>query len=255
MKISTPLPLQLILLSLFCIHAGKAIAEDNLPGIVEIEARFVRASDEQLRAAFGIPENQAVAIPNLPPGEAEKALGILGKEKADFFSSPRLVTNSGQHAVVESIRELRYAVDYVPSKDEPGKSIPTEFETRNAGVTLEVEPVVRDEVIDLKLRASVISFLGFIDFSDAKPTAPTGEKDALSNLLRLPLKEGGIWQPVFSTQQIATTVSVRSGETLLLGELPKVLSSVEGSVPTKDEGEPDRYRTLVFITARVLKSK
>jgi len=54
---------------------------------------------------------------------------------------------------------------------------------------------------------------------------------------------------------MSTSVTVKSGETLFLGEMPKVIEGAEADVPAKEEGEPARFRTLVFLKARVLPAK
>src|SRR5438067_13807806 len=81
------------------------------------------------------------------------------KKGIDLLSAPRVTTKSGQRAIVEVIRELRHPGTYtppqVPSISSTSTAIvggvvpvvvtpttPQDWETRNTGVTLEVEPVV-----------------------------------------------------------------------------------------------------------------
>src|SRR5437879_6471749 len=78
------------------------------------------------------------------------------KKGIDLLSAPRVTTKSGQRAVIEIVREFRYPTQFtapqVPtvSSTLTGGTVPVvvtpttpqTFETRNTGVTLEVEPVV-----------------------------------------------------------------------------------------------------------------
>src|SRR5207253_5807330 len=78
------------------------------------------------------------------------------KKGIDLLSAPRVTTKSGQRAIIEVVREFRYPRTYtqpqVPaiSSSLVGGTVPVvvtpttpqDWETRNTGVTLEVEPVV-----------------------------------------------------------------------------------------------------------------
>src|SRR6202012_2495825 len=111
------------------------------------------------------------------------------KKGVDLLSSPRVTTKSGQRAVIEIIREFRYPTEFDPpqipqtfggtgSGSGTGVTLntngsfpvtpttPTSFETRNTGVTLEVEPVVGPDgyTIDLNLVPQVVEFEGFINY-------------------------------------------------------------------------------------------
>src|SRR5256885_3277355 len=104
------------------------------------------------------------------------------KKGIDLLSAPRVTTKSGQRAVIEIVREFRYPTQFtapqVPSITGGGSgtgtvsisvvtpTTPTAFETRNTGVTLEVEPVVGPDgvTIDLNLVPQVVEFEGFINY-------------------------------------------------------------------------------------------
>src|SRR4029434_1625216 len=107
------------------------------------------------------------------------------KKGIDLLSAPSVTTKSGQRAIIEVVRELRYPGTYTPPQ---GPSIssststviganttvpvvvtpttPSTWETRNTGVTLEVEPVVGGDAttIDLNLIPQVVEFEGFINY-------------------------------------------------------------------------------------------
>src|SRR5438445_514524 len=104
------------------------------------------------------------------------------KKGIDLLSAPKITTKSGQRAVIEIVREFRYPTQFtapqVPSITGGGSgtgtvsisvvtpTTPTAFETRNTGVTLEVEPVVGPDgvTIDLNLVPQVVEFDGFVNY-------------------------------------------------------------------------------------------
>ena len=107
------------------------------------------------------------------------------KKGIDLLSAPSVTTKSGQRAIIEVVRELRYPKTYT-APQVPSISSSTDrrswsqqrsscrarqlrlktWETRNTGVTLEVEPVVGGDAttIDLNLIPQVVEFEGFINY-------------------------------------------------------------------------------------------
>ena len=106
------------------------------------------------------------------------------KKGIDLLSAPSVTTKSGQRAIIEVIQRTcvirghtlrhrfhrsaaqhdRGAVGSVPVVVTP--TTPQDWETRNTGVTLEVEPVVGGDAttIDLNLIPQVVEFEGFINY-------------------------------------------------------------------------------------------
>jgi general secretion pathway protein D len=158
------------------------------------------------------------------------------KKGIDLLSAPRVTTKSGQRAVIEIVREFRYATQYtppqVPSITGGGTgtgtvsisvvtpTTPTAFETRNTGVTLEVEPVVGPDgvTIDLNLVPQVVEFEGFVNYGSPifgiNPSILTNALNA-----QVLLTPNVINQPIFSTRKVTTSVSVYDGSTVVLGGL------------------------------------
>src|SRR5213075_2813654 len=113
------------------------------------------------------------------------------KKGVDLLSAPKVTTKSGQRAVIEIVREFRYPTEFtqpqIPQIASSGTAAvnpitglpiattvpvvvtpttPTKFDTRNTGVTLEVEPVVGPDgvTVDLNLVPQVVEFDGFINY-------------------------------------------------------------------------------------------
>ncbi|HEY2343173.1 MAG TPA: hypothetical protein VGH90_09105, partial [Chthoniobacteraceae bacterium] len=200
----------------------------------------------QAQKAFGDSAGKDGMFSELPPDQVRKALETLVRLKADFFGRPRLVVKTGQHAVAETVREIRYPTQFDPSEDEPGKLIPVAFETRNVGVTLEVEASAEDGRIRLSVAPKVVRFLGFIGYHENK-SIPVKEPQALSQLVKRRMAEGVMWQPVFASQQTTKILPVESDEAISLCELP--------NNPVPKELGTDDVRTFVFIKARTLPVK
>jgi general secretion pathway protein D len=169
--------------------------------------------------------------------------GLNQKQGVDLLSSPRVTTKSGQRAVIEVIREFRYPTEFTPPQipqtfgangaaaggvavvATPPSSFPvtpttpTAFETRNTGVTLEVEPVVGPDgyTIDLNLVPQVVEFEGFINYGS--PITSTSTNPVTGVPQTNVITPNVINQPVFSTRKVTTSVSVLDGSTVALGGL------------------------------------
>ena len=215
------------------------------------------------------------------------------KKGIDLLSAPRVTTKSGQRAVIEIVREFRYPTQFTEPKVPDiqgrgssnsttttvalpvvGPSTPSNFETRNTGVTLEVEPVVGPDgvTIDLNLVPQVVEFEGFINYGSPISTV----NPALLGFLGLPgnilgtqqsivLTENVINQPIFSSRKVTTSVSVYDGQTVVLGGLMREdvqktedRTPIIGDIPVvgrlfRTNAEQHIKRNLViFVTARLV---
>jgi general secretion pathway protein D len=185
------------------------------------------------------------------------------KKGVDLLSAPRVTTKSGQRATIEIIREFRYPTEFDPPQipqnfgnqnggggftviGGPGTNplvpqqqesfpvtptTPTAFETRNTGVTLEVEPVVGPDnyTIDLNLVPQVVEFEGFINYGSPIQTSST---NALGQSITNIITPNVINQPIFSTRKVTTSVSIFDGQTVVLGGLMREdVQKVEDKVP------------------------
>ncbi len=199
------------------------------------------------------------------------------KKGVDLLSAPRVTTKSGQRAVVEVIRELRFPTEFDPPQipQEFGTSsgggsfpvtptTPTAFETRNTGITLEVEPVVGSDgyTIDMNLVPQVVEFEGFINYG-----SPIGSSVTNMAGISIPivLTPNVINQPIFSTRRVTTSVSLIDGQTVVIGGLMREdIQKVEDKVPFfgdipilgrafRSQVDQHLKRNLVmFVTAKLL---
>src|SRR5438105_8743284 len=139
------------------------------------------------------------------------------------------------------LREFRYPTQYTPPQvptfssgvgaGAPAQAVvtpatPSAFETRNTGVTLEVEPVVGPDgvTVDLNLVPQVVEFEGFVNygspiFAVGTNSTVVARQTLLSLSTPVKLTDNVINQPIFSTRKVTTSVSVYDGSTVVLGGL------------------------------------
>src|SRR5438132_11526549 len=178
------------------------------------------------------------------------------KKGIDLLSAPRVTTKSGQRAIIEVVREFRYPRTYtqpqVPSigtTTTSGSQVvpvvvtpttPQEWETRNTGVTLEVEPVVGADgnTIDLNLVPQVVEFEGFINYGSpinaigVNTMGAVGGASMLTTSTPVVLTENVINQPIFSTRKVTTSIQVADGQTVVIGGLMREdVQKVEDKTP------------------------
>jgi general secretion pathway protein D len=214
------------------------------------------------------------------------------KKGIDLLSAPKITTKSGQRAVIEIVREFRYPTQFTEPKVPDiqgrgstnsttttialpvvGPSTPSNFETRNTGVTLEVEPVVGPDgmTIDLSLVPQVVEFEGFINYgSPIKTVNPALLGFSPSTLLgmtneAITLTDNVINQPIFSTRKVTTSVSVWDGQTVVLGGLMREdVQKVEDRTPIVGDlpllgrlfrtnvDQHIKRNLIIFVTARLV---
>jgi general secretion pathway protein D len=208
------------------------------------------------------------------------------KKGIDLLSAPSVTTKSGQRAIIEVIRELRYPRTYtqpqVPSISSSTSAVvgaattvpvvvtpttPQDWETRNTGVTLEVEPVVGGDntTIDINLVPQVVEFEGFINYGSPIFAVGVNTAAGISISNSVLLTANTINQPVFSTRKVTTSVSVYDGQTVVLGGLMREdVQKTEDKVPIigdiplvgrafRTNAEQHTKKNLViFVTAKIV---
>jgi len=213
--------------------------------------------------------------------------GLAQKKGADIMTAPSVTARSGQKATIEIIREFIYPTEYeppeLPNNVGQGGNVslglgggggggsfpvtpatPTAFETRNTGVTLEIEPTVgtNDYVIDLRFAPEIVEFEGFINYGS--PILSPGT-DALGNPVSTTITDNRIEMPVFSTRRVNTALTIYDGYTVAVGGLmSETVQNVEDKVPilgdipiigrlfqTKAENRI-KSNLIIFVTAQII---
>ncbi len=215
--------------------------------------------------------------------------GLAQKKGTDLMTAPSVTAKSGQKATIEIIREFIYPTEYEPPElpNSVGQTnggfsnglvgggggggsfpvtpaTPTAFETRNTGITLEIEPTIseNDFVIDLRFVPEIVEFEGFINYGSPIQAPST---DALGNPVTSIVTENRIEMPVFSTRRVNTSLTIYDGYTVAVGGLMREdVQSVEDKVPifgdipligrlfqSKAENRI-KSNLIVFVTANII---
>jgi len=142
---------------------------------------------------------------------------------------------------------------------------PTKFETRNTGVTLEVEPVIGADgaIIDLNLVPQVVEFEGFINYGSPINAVGVNTMAGISVSQPILLTENVINQPIFSTRKVTTSVQVADGQTVVIGGLMREdVQKVEDKTPLVGDipfvgrlfrsniDQHVKRNLIIFVTAR-----
>jgi general secretion pathway protein D len=202
--------------------------------------------------------------------EVDFAIRALSRKAgSDLMSAPKVTVLSGKRANITVAQELRYPESYgdiestVSSNENGGSAIsitagtPQDFVTRNVGVEMSVTPnVENDDTISLILEPRVTEFEGFVEYG--------GPSVALAGTTTVTVP-AGFFQPVFSTREMSTEVTVFDGATVVMGGLTRdEVKSVNDKVPVlgdipgvgrlfRSEGETRQKRNLlIFVTANLV---
>ncbi|MDR3273954.1 MAG: hypothetical protein LBS87_01285 [Puniceicoccales bacterium] len=195
------------------------------------------------------------------------------KTGSDLMSAPKLTVLSGKTANIVVAQELRYPQSYGETHSEVGSGsslnnatsagvtitagTPRDFTTRNVGVEMRVTPIVEsDSNISLKLEPKVTEFEGFMEYGGMSVAVAGG------NVVHLP---SGFYQPIFSTREIRTEVTVQNGWTVVMGGLTREeVKEVHDKIPLfgdipllgklfRSKSETTQKRNLlIFVTARTV---
>ncbi|QYY36531.1 hypothetical protein [Ruficoccus sp. ZRK36] len=196
------------------------------------------------------------------------------KQGSDLLSSPRLTVLSGRTAQIVVAQELRYPENYSDIESEVGTSssttgssgsagvtitagTPQDFTVRNVGVEMEVTPTVEEnQNISLKLEPRVTEFEGFVEYGGTSVAISRGTTVAVPS---------GFYQPIFSTREVRTEVTVYDGATVVIGGLTREeVKTVNDKIPLlgdipllgrlfQSKGETTSKRNLlIFVTANLI---
>lgn len=197
----------------------------------------------------------------------------------DLMSAPKVTTKSGQTATIEIVREFLYPTEFDPPQipqttglglNPVTPSTPSQFEKKDLGVILQVEPTLGPDnyTIDLILSPRVVEFEGFINYGSPINTfipftSPVNPVQQLS--APVTLTENVINQPVFSVREVTTQVSAYDGATVALGGLMREdIQKVEDKTPILGDiplvgrlfrtsaSQHLKRNLIIFVTTRVI---
>ena len=203
------------------------------------------------------------------PYDLDLAIRALSRKTgSDLMSAPKVTVLSGKRANIVVAQEMLYPESYgdiesTVSAGDGGTAIsitagtPQDFTKRNVGVELSVTPnVENDDTISLILEPRVTEFEGFVEFG--------GPSIALAGETTVTVP-AGFYQPIFSTREITTEVTVFDGATVVMGGLTRdEVRTVNDRVPIlgdipgvgrlfRSEGETRQKRNLlIFVTANLV---
>lgn len=213
----------------------------------------------------------------------------------DLMSAPKVTTKSGSKATVKIVRDFPYPQEFEPPQVPPPAagqaqatarqgivvtsgavtpSNPTDFTTRELGVTLEVEPVVGADnyTIDLYLSPRVVNFDGFINYG-SPIIGPTFNPASIlagnpSGIDLFAITDNTINQPIFSVRSVDTNVTIWDGQTVALGglireDVQKVQDKVPilGDIPLAGRlfrtnvDQNIKKNLIIFVTARLMNAQ
>jgi general secretion pathway protein D len=279
---------------------GSPITAGNRSGQLAISANAIDALLFGRAGATALAPG-VFALTGLTDPSFQVVMRALDQKKGvDLLSAPRVTTRSGNRAVIEIIREFRYPIEFeqpqIPqtfgNTGQGGGIIlggaggavnplafsndgsfpvtpttPTTFETRNTGVTLEVEPVIGPDgaSIDMQLAPQVVEFEGFINYGSPIQTTST---NALGQQLVNVITPNIINQPIFSTRKVSTNVTVFDGATVVLGGLVREdVQKVEDKTPIigdipilgrlfrSNVDQHIKRNLVIFVTARIINAE
>jgi hypothetical protein len=165
-----------------------------------------------------LPEQDAVKLPDfaaaatgqkrvLSPEDGWQLFHVR-RNGTDMLTAPKITLQAGQRGKVEVIREFVYPTAF--ALDAQGKPVPVTFETRNTGVTCEIE--VRRHAGDGRVRLRVVPSL--VEFRGFRPHPSVA----------------GAQEPVFDTGDTLFDGTLENGSYVVIG-LTDDTRSVEEVVP------------------------
>jgi general secretion pathway protein D len=197
---------------------------------------------------------------------------LAQKQTTDTLSAPKVTTVSGQQAQIRSVQEFIYPTSWAqPTATSSGggvsgggavavtPSIPSSFQTREVGILLNVTPEVGADgyTINLILAPEVSEFLGFINYG-----SPIGLSSGSGNVVTT---MNDIKEPLFSSENLTTSVVIWDGQTVVLGGLiTEQLTKIDDKVPFLGDlplvgrlfqskvTQRSKLNLLVFVTARLI---
>lgn len=221
---------------------GREVPIEALSKMIRIQVEWIELTQEKFAELTAEPD------PVNPPvhrsandGPLRRDLTeLIKKGEAKLLNSATVMARSGQRAKAESVQEFIYATEYDPpmmvvenepnTEERPRLPNATAFETRNVGVTLEVDPVMGadDVTLDLNLSPEIVYLGGYTTWGNYET------KDG-----KVQIK-----MPAFFTIKTTTQVTTISGQYSMIGA-QSPMNAATGTV------DADR-KVMVFLKADIV---
>jgi hypothetical protein len=233
-----PMVMKCIPIALSLIFCGVAAGHQDRPKQIRVSVQFIEVSHDNLTYLLASDDNCEQAL-------HEKALSLSKAGQAKLLETCMVVCRSGERACIESIREEIFPIEYrlpeflnyIPS-DANRLSIQaprnplfreiTAFDTRNTGVTFEVEADVNTNgTIDLRLSPEIVTRMRLITHME--------HVDQWG--------DGSYRMPVYETWRGNFPISVESGKFELVSTFSRKTNAPVPAVSRK---------ILVFVRADIL---
>ncbi len=192
------------------------------------------------------------------------------RQNTDLLQAPKVVTKSGQEAVIKVVTEFIYPTEFsvepITTQSSAGNTTtdlqigglvePSNFEMREVGVVLQVVPEVSPEgqMINLSMNPQVVQFEKFEDYGSQFIDPVSG------TVVTLPMK-----QPFFNVRSVSTSISIYNGATVVMGGMiQEVRREIDDKIPVLGDipvigrlfrsraEESEKKNLLIFVTARLV---
>jgi general secretion pathway protein D len=255
--------------------------------------RFLNSAGNGVLSAGGTRQDDLLKLTAGLDGNAISMIlhALSQKTSTDVLSAPKVVTKSGQEAIMKVVTEYIYPTSFevettVGANNNNGGGVPaastvspSDFETREVGVILQVLPEVSadGQMINLMMNPQVVAPPEWknygskvpqytqetsIDLLGRETTRTVLLTDANGNPVYL---EQPMEQPIFRVRSVSTSISIYNGATVVMGgmiteERMATFDKIPflGDLPYvgrlfQSKGERTEKRNLlIFVTARLV---
>jgi hypothetical protein len=207
--------LSLLAIAAFTVCPQAAVADEPQPRQIRFDLFIAR-----------LPEARAMELLPSLRDEAQcgamqkKIIEMIAKKEAELVDCQTIITKTGQRSVATNTRAILYASEYSPMDDPANEAVkpfssfcanpstPTAFESREVGITLELEPTLQEDGqhVELQLEAKHIALLGWSKIAVDIDTGKRGGKRHVT-----------VEQPEFQTLKMSTNIVTTNGGSVLLG--------------------------------------
>lgn len=194
--------------------------------------------------------------------------------KANLLSAPKITTISGQMANIQVVRTYPYVSDFtlenIGTAEFPIWSYKLTLAEKPIGIFLEATPYVTEgsNTITLDLHPEVSVLQSQVAISNLRASGETGALGNVTSASAIRLIPNELGWPVVDVRTSQTSVSIDSGETIVLGGLIKDDEQVTkrkipflGDIPLLgrafryDYKNQTKTNLLIFITASIIDAK